>query len=171
MKAWVADIHQKEDHYKQLQEALDALPKDMTRAVYTRSILEIVKNVKKQKVDIDKILIDTRNLQKEINTVSDTLGRVFTVVDELVFADANAKDTTAIQAYKHIAGIDKNFKKLVTWIEETGQTRNNVLNLEAKIDQIQLRTSSLNTERLDKDLAEVKEENAALQTKLKKLTA
>lgn len=59
------------------------------------------------KVDIDKILIDTRNLQKEINTVSDTLGRVFAVVDELVFADANAKDTTAIQAYKHIAGIDK----------------------------------------------------------------
>jgi uncharacterized protein YdcH (DUF465 family) len=52
MKAWVAEIHQKDDHYKQLQEALDALPKDMTRAVYTRNILEIVKNVKKQKVYI-----------------------------------------------------------------------------------------------------------------------
>jgi chromosome segregation ATPase len=168
MKAWVAEIHQKDDHYKQLQEALDALPKDMTRAVYTRNILEIVKNVKKQKLDIDKILIDTRNLQKEINTVSDTLGRVFAVVDELVFADANNKDTTAIQAYKHIAGIDKNFKKLVSLIEDTGQARNNVLNLDAKIEQIQLRTNSLNTERLEKDLAEVKEENQALQTKLKK---
>jgi len=39
--------------------------------------------------------------------VSDTLGRVFAVVDELVFVDANAKDATAIQGYKHIAGIDK----------------------------------------------------------------
>ncbi len=111
MKQWVAEIHQKDDHYKQLQEALEALPKDMSRAVYTRSILEIVKNVKKQKVDIDKILIDTRNLQKEINTVSDTLGRVFAVVDELVYADANAKDNTAIQAYKQIAAFDKVTKR------------------------------------------------------------
>lgn len=107
MKAWVAEIHQKDDHYKQLQEALDTLPKDMSRAVYTRNILEIVKNVKKQKVDIDKILIETRALQKEINTVADTLGRVYTVVDEMVFADANSKDPTAIGAYKHIAAIDR----------------------------------------------------------------
>lgn len=53
-------------------------------------------------------------------------------------------------------------------IEETGQSRNNVLNLDAKIEQIQLRTNSLNTERLEKDLAEVREENKSLQAKLKK---
>lgn len=184
MKSWVADIHQKDDHYKQLMEVLEALPKDMSRAVYTRNILEIVKNVKKQKVDIDKILIDTRALQKEINSVSDTLGRVFSVVDEMVFADANAKDATAVQAYKHIAAIDKvpktararapinrllqSFKKLVSLIEETGTNRNNVLNLESKIEQVQLRTNSLNTERLEKDLAEVRLENQSLQAKLSK---
>jgi len=53
-------------------------------------------------------------------------------------------------------------------IEETGQSRNNVLNLDAKIEQIQLRTNSLNTERLEKDLAEVRGENQAIQAKLKK---
>lgn len=57
MKAWVAEIHQKDEHYKQLLEALEALPKDMTRAVYTRSILEIVKNVKKQKVPFSLLLL------------------------------------------------------------------------------------------------------------------
>lgn len=108
MKALVEEIHQKEDHYKQLVEAYENLPKDVTRAVYTRRILEIVKNVKKQKVDIDKILIETRSLRKEINTVTDTLGRVFAVVDELIFQDATTKkDQTAIQAYKHLAAMDE----------------------------------------------------------------
>ena len=64
--------------------------------------------------------------------------------------------------------IIQSFKKLVSMIEETGQTRNNVLNLDAKIEQIQLRTNSLNTERVEKDLAEVREENQTLQAKLKK---
>lgn len=66
------------------------------------------------------------------------------------------------------ANFKQNFKKLVSLIEETGQTRNNILNLDAKIEQIQLRTNSLNTERLEKDLTEVREENKALQAKLKK---
>jgi len=167
MKAMVEDIHQKEDHYKQLLEAYESLPKDITRAVYTRRILEIVKNVKKQKVDIDKILIDTRNLKKEINNVTDTLGRVFTVVDELIFQDANVKkDQTAIQAYKQVAAMDENFKKLQKVIEEAGSTKNNILNLEAKIEQIQLRTNSLNVDRLETDLTEIKEENKKLLVKL-----
>ncbi len=59
------------------------------------------------------------------------------------------------------------FKKLVATIEETGNNRNNVLNLEAKIEQIQLRTNALNIERLEKDLAEVKAENQQLQAKVK----
>jgi len=168
MKALVEEIHQKEDHYKQLLDAFAALPQDVTRAVYTRRILEIVKNVKKQKVDIDKILIDTRNLKKEINNVSDTLGRVFAIVDELIFQDANVKkDATAVQAYKHFASMDENFKKLTKVIEDTGATRNNILNLEAKIEQIQLRTNSLNMERVEKDLDDIKTENQKLVAQVK----
>eukprot|EP01112_Ceratiomyxa_fruticulosa_P008695 TRINITY_DN2252_c0_g1_i1.p1 TRINITY_DN2252_c0_g1~~TRINITY_DN2252_c0_g1_i1.p1 ORF type:complete len:627 (-),score=155.13 TRINITY_DN2252_c0_g1_i1:559-2439(-) len=168
MKHLVEDIHQKEEHYQQLLEAYAALPKDLTRAVYTRRILEIVKNVKKQKVDIDKILLDTRNLKKEINTVSETLGRIFAVVDELVFQDANVKkDPTAVSAYKFFASMDEGFKKLVKVIEETGHSRNSILNLESKIEQIQLRTNSLTFDRLEKDLEEIKQENQKLIAKIK----
>ena len=53
--------------------------------------------------------------------MSDTLGRVFAVVDELVFADANAKDATAVQAYKHIAGIDKVKRRREERGEERGE--------------------------------------------------
>eukprot|EP01113_Clastostelium_recurvatum_P012785 TRINITY_DN16665_c0_g1_i2.p1 TRINITY_DN16665_c0_g1~~TRINITY_DN16665_c0_g1_i2.p1 ORF type:complete len:624 (-),score=205.72 TRINITY_DN16665_c0_g1_i2:48-1919(-) len=168
LRQLVEEIQSKEEHYQQLLEAYAALPKDLTRAVYTRRILEIVKNVKKQKVDINKILLDTRNLRKEINTVSETLGRVFAIVDELVFQDANVrKDPTAVQAYKHFAAMDEGFKKLVRVIEETGVARTSVLTLESKSEQIQLRTNTLNVDRLEKDLEEIKQENQKLIQKIK----
>lgn len=55
------------------------------RNSYTSRILEIIGNVKKQKADIDRILNDTRDLQKEINTISGQLDRQFTVTDDLLF--------------------------------------------------------------------------------------
>lgn len=64
------------------------MPKEVSRSVYTRRILDIVKNVKKQKVEINKILIDMRNLMKEITLTTDTLGRSYAVTDNQMFADA-----------------------------------------------------------------------------------
>lgn len=59
------------------------LPK--IRNAYTSRILEIVGNIRKQKTDIDKVLEDTRELQKEINNISGQLDRQFTVTDDLLF--------------------------------------------------------------------------------------
>lgn len=55
------------------------------RNAYTSRILEIIGNIKKQKTDIDKIICDTRELQKEINAVNGQLDRQFTVTDDLLF--------------------------------------------------------------------------------------
>lgn len=55
------------------------------RNAYTSRILEIIGNIKKQKTDIDKIICDTRELQKEINAVTGQLDRQFTVTDDLLF--------------------------------------------------------------------------------------
>lgn len=55
------------------------------RNAYTSRILEIIGNIKKQKISIDKILNDTRELQKEINTINGQLDRQFTVTDDLLF--------------------------------------------------------------------------------------
>eukprot|EP01097_Dermamoeba_algensis_P005936 TRINITY_DN3732_c0_g2_i1.p1 TRINITY_DN3732_c0_g2~~TRINITY_DN3732_c0_g2_i1.p1 ORF type:complete len:501 (-),score=213.87 TRINITY_DN3732_c0_g2_i1:806-2269(-) len=54
MKEMAEEVQKKDERYKQLLEIQEKLPKEMNRAVYTRRILEIVKNVKKQKVDINK---------------------------------------------------------------------------------------------------------------------
>jgi uncharacterized protein YdcH (DUF465 family) len=45
----------KDEKFRELVEVYNKLPKDVKRSYYTNRILEIVKNVKKQKIDIDKV--------------------------------------------------------------------------------------------------------------------
>jgi len=160
------EIDSKNEKYTQLLNYYKSLPKDVNRSFYTRRILDILKNVKKQKTEIDKILIDTRNLMKEIALVSDTLKRSFSVTDELMFADAK-KDEIIKTAYKDLVAMDKSFQNLVAQIEETGATQNAVLELKVKIEQNKGRITKLNTERIAEDLENIKKENAKLQKQLK----
>eukprot|EP01098_Paradermamoeba_levis_P011728 TRINITY_DN5047_c0_g1_i1.p1 TRINITY_DN5047_c0_g1~~TRINITY_DN5047_c0_g1_i1.p1 ORF type:complete len:602 (+),score=239.34 TRINITY_DN5047_c0_g1_i1:128-1933(+) len=166
MKELAEELQKKSERYKQLIEVFEKLPKDINRAVYTRRILEIVKSVKKQKVDINKILIDTRALKKDINTISETGARSFLVTDELIFKDA-VKDPTAKQAYKHLAAMNENFKNLISQVEEIGNLKNSSLELQSKIEQYEIHTNGLNVERIGNDLKEIKTENAGLLAKLK----
>lgn len=69
------------------------------RSAYTSRILEIIGNIRKQKTDIDKILKDTREVQKDINTVTGKLERQFTITDDLLFGHAKRDDLTK-KAYK-----------------------------------------------------------------------
>ena len=176
IKQLIDEIRQKEDRYKQLVEAYRALPANQSRTTYTRRILDIEKSVKKQKVDIAKILGDTRALQKEINSIRDTLGRSFTVADELIYQDARREaakgakqDTVKKDIYKQLLAINEEFENLVRTIEETGQMRTDILSLESKIDHLQTRSSSFNMERVEDDLRQVREANDALVAKIKSL--
>lgn len=175
MKRLIDEIRQKDERYKQLLELFKSMPGDMSRSSYTRRILEIVKNVKKQKVDMNKVLEETRQLQKEINSVSETLDRSFAVAEEMIYQDAKKENkeskgaTMRKQAYKHLVAINENFKKYVKTIEEMGATANSILNLEAKIEQVQSRTSSLNMERVEADLKQIRTDNARLMSRIKEV--
>jgi len=161
------EIRAKDEKYREMLEQYAAVQGQVARTYYTDRILEIVKSVKKQKQEIDKVLIDTRNSQKEINNITDTLNRTFLVTDELIYQDAKKGDNnTAKEAYKQTVGLNESFKKLVKSIEETGQTRNAILNLEGKIQQVKERVGALNFARVEQDLQEIREENQALMQKL-----
>ena len=80
------------------------MTKDLNRGAYTRRISEILSNIWRQKEDIEKILVDTRVVQKEINQLSGKLDRLFTVTDEQVFKDAK-KDEARRAAYKLLASL------------------------------------------------------------------
>lgn len=53
--------------------------------MYTRRILEIISNIRKQNNDIQKVLKDTREIQKEIKNLTGQVDRSFTLADELIF--------------------------------------------------------------------------------------
>lgn len=169
MKDMVDEINRKDEKYKQLLEVYKTLPKD-NRSNYTRRILEMVKNVKKQIVEINKILVDTKNLQKEINSVSEVLNRTFTVVEETVFQDA-PKDPVASTVYKKLAAMNDSFQKLIESVEQTGGARNDILVLEENIAKIHSRTSALNMESIEADLKQVRAENAKMILRIRELAA
>ena len=85
------------------------MSKDLSRVAYTRRIMEIVHNIQRQKEDINKILGDTRVVQKEINQLVGKIERVFTVTDEQVFKDAR-KDEARRSAYKLLASLREVYK-------------------------------------------------------------
>ncbi|CAH1778226.1 unnamed protein product [Owenia fusiformis] len=166
MKDVAADARTKEDIYKQLVTEYERMTKDVNRSAYTRRIMEIVSNIKKQKQEIDKILIDTKSIQKDINQLSGKLDRTFTVTDELIFRDAK-KDEAVRKAYKYLAALHENCDILIKTVEETGFVMREIRDLE---DQIDIETNKKVLDNLDKitaDYKQMKKENAHLLAKLK----
>ncbi|XP_069738706.1 coiled-coil domain-containing protein 22 [Phaenicophaeus curvirostris] len=161
-----ADARRKEELYKQLVAELELLPRDASRAVYTQRIHEIVGNIRKQKEEIGKILLDTRGLQKEINVLGGKLERSFSVTDELLFKDAK-RDELVRKAYKHLAALHENCAQLIQTIEDTGTIQREIRDLE---EQIEVETSSKPPATLDRILSDcraLREENSLLASRLR----
>jgi len=165
MKTLKANVQKKDARYKQLVEILKTLPKE-NRADYTNRILVLVGGVKKQKIEINKILLDTRNVQKEINSITDKLNRMFAEVEEMIFQDAK-KDQTGAETYKLLANLHETFNNLTDTVTKTGQAANAGLVLTDKIDKVNIRVTTLNMKQIEEDLAQVREENSKLIAKLK----
>jgi len=75
-RAWVAAVQERDESVRKLEAELTRLQSGKQpplRSSYTKRIMEIVKNVRKQTVEIEKILRDVKTLQKEINSNSDSL--------------------------------------------------------------------------------------------------
>ncbi len=58
---------------------------DHSRSFFTKQILEIVSNTNKQKEEINKTIIETRVLQKDLNRLTEKLERTFQVTDSQLF--------------------------------------------------------------------------------------
>ncbi|KAH9373543.1 hypothetical protein HPB48_014860 [Haemaphysalis longicornis] len=156
----------KEQCSKRLVSEYEKLPKDVNRSSYTKRITEIVGNIKKQKEEIAKVLLDTRSLQKEINQLTGKLDRTFTVTDELIFKDAK-KDEAVRRAYKYLASVHENSNQLLQAVEETGSILREMRDLEDQIEQESQKKVTANLERITADYKQMKQENATLLAQLK----
>ncbi|XP_012887822.1 PREDICTED: coiled-coil domain-containing protein 22 isoform X2 [Dipodomys ordii] len=161
VRAAVEEARRKEEVYKQLVSELETLPRDVSRLAYTQRILEIVGNIRKQKEEITKILSDTKELQKEINSLSGKLDRTFAVTDELVFKDAK-KDDAVRKAYKYLAALHENCSQLIQTIEDTGTIMREVRDLEEQIETEMGKKTLSNLEKICEDYRALRQENASL---------
>jgi len=173
MKAKAQAVREKDLIYKQVAEELSKLPKSINRQVYIRRIMDIVKNLDKQKLDIRKILEDVKRAQKDINQVTKTSQRSFAMTDEVVYqtAKTNRDDPVATQAYKNVLTMREGFEALVEKVAETGRCKNEITEMQARIESLDQRNTSLNMERVQKDLEQVKKENKQLANKIRAIKA
>nr|XP_041568079.1 coiled-coil domain-containing protein 22 [Taeniopygia guttata] len=160
-RAAAEEARRKESLHGQLVAELAALPRDVSRAVYTQRILEIVGNIRKQKEEIGKILEDTRALQKEINALVGKLERTFSVTDELLFKDAK-RDEVVRKAYKYLAALHENCAQLIRTIEDTGTIQREIRDLEEQIEGETSAKLPASLERILSDCRALREENALL---------
>ncbi|XP_067005460.2 coiled-coil domain-containing protein 22 homolog [Anabrus simplex] len=163
------EIKNKEQLHTQLVLEYEKISKDtksVSRSAYTRRILEIIGNIRKQKEEIDKVINDTKELQKEINNLRGRLDRSFTDADERIFRDAK-KDEAARRAYKLLATLHSDCSELVQMVEETGATVREIRDLEEQIEIEGAKNVAANLERVSADLKQMKQENAALAAQLK----
>ncbi|XP_007956563.1 coiled-coil domain-containing protein 22 [Orycteropus afer afer] len=161
VRAAAEEARRKEEVYKQLVSELETLPRDVSRLAYTQRILEIVGNIRKQKEEITKILSDTKELQKEINSLSGKLDRTFAVTDELVFKDAK-KDDAIRKAYKYLAALHENCSQLIQTIEDTGTIMREVRDLEEQMETEMGKKTLSNLEKIREDYRALRQENAGL---------
>ncbi|KAK0162632.1 hypothetical protein PV327_006395 [Microctonus hyperodae] len=160
-----AECQIKDQQYEQLLLEVQKQSKEVNRSAYTQRILEIINNVRKQKNEIDKILGDTREIQKEINMLTGKLERSFTVVDELIFRDAKTSEASR-KAYKLLATLHSDCSELVTLVEETGTTLREIRDLEEQIDTESAKNIEANLQRITADLEQMRQETASLVAQL-----
>ncbi|GAV03788.1 hypothetical protein RvY_14168 [Ramazzottius varieornatus] len=156
------ELNEREEYLDVLKRELDNLGSLPTRASYTKRILEIVASIKKQKVDIDKIIRDTRVIQKEINTLSGRLERAFTEIEELMFRDAKS-DELARKAYKCVAIFHEKCAGLIRTVESTGVLVRESKDLEDEAASLMNRKVEEKLQNVLRDLKAVKDENASLE--------
>ena len=126
----------------------------------------------KQNKEITKITSDIRDLQKTINLNTNTLNRADAITEELIFKAASDKnDPVMVDTYRRLKQLRSSFEALINTVSSIGQTEKTVHDLETKIDQERSRISSHNYERIQTDLQAVMQENTALMTQIKKLSA
>ncbi|XP_050342099.1 coiled-coil domain-containing protein 22 isoform X2 [Nymphalis io] len=158
-KGMKEECEQKEELKKQLKLKYEKLKGGNKRHIYTKRILEIIGNVDKQNAEIKKILEDTRQLQKEINTLEGQLDRCFSIADETLFKDAK-RDDQAKKAYKLLALLHSECNTIVSLVNDTGTLSRDIIDLEDNIKAEKCKRTEDILKKIQIDLARLQKETS-----------
>lgn len=152
----------------QLEEEYDKLPKNINRSAYTHRIMEIIGNIKKQKDEIEKILKDTKSLQKETNSLNGRLERLFAVCEETIFRNTK-KDEFSKRAFKLLTTLHSDCTIIGSLVLEIGTISREMTDLKEQIEVESSKNITANLERISADLEQMKAESKSLTNQIKKL--
>mmetsp|Transcript_11380 Transcript_11380/g.34269 ORF Transcript_11380/g.34269 Transcript_11380/m.34269 type:complete len:627 (+) Transcript_11380:68-1948(+) len=163
----VADrIKERDTSSKQLQVNLESVQDQMGRTSYTRRIMELVRNIGKQKDDIDKVLIDTRAVQKDISQLQEKIGRIYAETEEFIFKNTK-KDEASRRIYKLLVSLHETCEGIIGVVDGTGQILREVRELDEKIEAESNKNMDESLQRITSDLQTMKKENAQLVAQLR----
>ena len=168
-------IREKEALAIQLQEEYDKMPKIINCTAYTHRIMDITKQIQKQKTEIKKVVSDVHEVQKAINKAADALARREAVADEVVWQKGRQNDrkpnpaqlAAAKSSYKNLALLRGKFDKLVDAVGAGGKAENTAREFDSKTESLLQRVSGQSVEQMLRDLNEVKAENQELVGSIK----
>ncbi|KAH8395132.1 hypothetical protein KR215_011049 [Drosophila sulfurigaster] len=136
------------------------------RKEYTRRIHEFIGNIRKQRDDIDKVLDDTRQLQKQLNVVAAQLERQFNYTDDLLFQSAK-HDLHAKKAYKLLAQLHAHCSELVECVTNTGNVSKEIRELEVQIDGEKLKNVLISLQQITGDIQKFEQHIQELQSQIR----
>ncbi|RLN46506.1 hypothetical protein BBO99_00000972 [Phytophthora kernoviae] len=150
----------------------------MTRNMYTARIMDIIKQVHKQKQDITKILDDIKGLQKQMNVASEKLKRTEAVAEDKLYTAASKSKTSNsgkseayVECYRKFAQVRELFEELIVLVGDVGKKENIARDLQNWISQLEARDSSSHLDKVLADLESVRHENGTLQNELRACSA
>lgn len=169
MKSMAGEIRAKEERAKHLAHEYEQMPKDINRALYTHRIMDIIKQNRKQKVEITKIISHIREVQREINMATDKLTRTEAITDERVYQEAAARssDEAYVNLYRSLKDLREVFDTLIETTQQAAHAENAANDAESRTKQLEQRSTATNMERIAADLKQVKAENEAITKQLR----
>ena len=129
----------------------------LNRNLFILRTTEVIDKLKRQKREIAKIVKDVQDLQSSISFNRDTLRRVDSATEDLVFQEAK-KDAGAKAMYKMLMDLRTIYDELIRLVEEQNSVKSTLRDVEMRMDSVKARSSAHDLQRLREDLRQIKEE-------------
>ena len=158
-KEQVQLARRKAEERDRLSQALERAPRGVNRPSLVQKVTTIVKNIKKQDVEIAKIVRDAKAAELQVAESAESLRRIYAVVEDAIFKSAKT-DETMKMAYRYLHDMHKTFAKISRDVAEASESARVRGELEEQMDSLK----ELNT-----DSKQVAKDVAMLRKSVKKL--
>ena len=162
MKAELVEIAEEAEIKEEILEMLkveDAKgASSMNRNAFIKKITETIAKLKAQKKSIVRVIKDINSMKKSVELSRDSLKRVDSGTEDLVFQDAK-KNSSSKVIYKLLVDLRENYDNLIRTVEEQYKSQTKISDFEIRIESVLARNSKHDIEQLRIDLEKIKSEN------------